>query len=70
MTDQTQQELLQEVKAELGITWDELAEEAGIEPRTLKSYRLPSTSKGFRGMDKFVLDAVKKLLPSKKRKKS
>ena len=68
MTEQTQQELLQGAKEALGVTWDELAIRAGIEPRTLKSYRLPATSRGHRGMDKFVREAVRKLLPSKGRK--
>lgn len=68
MSEQTQQELLQEVKTALNVTWDELAELTGIAARTLKSYRLPSSSRGYRGMDKFVLEAVRKLLPKKNKK--
>ncbi|WP_298151111.1 hypothetical protein [Flavobacterium sp.] len=68
MTEQTQQEFLQKAKAALGVKWDELAERVGIEPRTLKSYRLPPNSKGYRGMDKFVRQAVIDAL--KKAKKS
>ena len=64
MEEQTQLEFLQAVKAELGVTWDELAALTDIEPRALKTYRMPPESKDHRGMNKLarnaVLDALKK----------
>lgn len=62
MTEKSQQELLQALKDVLGGTWDDVAERTQIAARTLKSYRLPSSSKGYRGMDKFVRKAVEDLL--------
>lgn len=66
------QELLQALKDALGATWNEVAENTGIAPRTLKSYRLPASSSGGRGMDKFVRDTVEAALiqAQKKNKKS
>ena len=51
-------------------TWDEVAERTGIASRTLKSYRLPEGSKGYRGMDKFVRAAVEKALADVKKEAS
>lgn len=62
MTEQSQQELLQALKNALGGTWDDVAERTEIAARTLKSYRLPPSSKGYRGMDKFVRKAVEDAL--------
>jgi hypothetical protein len=62
MSEQSQQELLQALKDALGGTWDDVAERTQIAARTLKSYRLPSSSKGYRGMDKFVRKAVEDAL--------
>lgn len=62
MTEQSQRELLQALKDALGGTWDDVAERTQIAARTLKSYRLPSSSKGYRGMDKFVRKAVEDAL--------
>lgn len=45
---QTQQDFLQEVKAAMGMTWDELAEASGIKARALKTYRMPDSSKDHR----------------------
>lgn len=64
----TQQELLQSLKDALGTTWDDVAEKTGITPRALKSYRLPESSKGTRGMDKFVREAVEKALAQAQKK--
>ena len=72
MTERSQQDLLQDLKDALGGTWDEVAARTQIAARTLKSYRLPPSSKGYRGMDKFVRKAVEDALSeaSKKARKS
>lgn len=63
MEQQTQQQLLATLKLALGdVTWEAVAEVTGIKQRALKSYRLPSDSNGYRGMDKFVRDAVERAL--------
>lgn len=68
MIERSQQDLLQDLKAALGGTWDDVAARTQIAARTLKSYRLPPASKGYRGMDKFVRKAVEDaLLETKKR---
>ena len=56
----SQQDLLFALKNALGVTWVEVAARTGIAPRTLKSYRLPDSSNGYRGMDRFVRSAVEK----------
>jgi len=72
MTERSQQDLLQDLKVALGGTWDEVAAQTQIAARALKSYRLPASSKGYRGMDKFVRKAVEDALveASSKGKKS
>lgn len=62
MTERSQQDLLQDVKDALGGTWDDVAARTGITARTLKSYRLPPSSKGRRGMDRFIRKAVQDVL--------
>lgn len=62
MTERSQQDLLQDVKDALGGTWDDVAARTEIAARTLKSYRLPTSSKGHRGMDKFTRKAVLNVL--------
>jgi hypothetical protein len=62
MTERSQQDLLQDLKDALGGTWDDVAIRTQIAVRALKSYRLPSSSKGYRGMDKFVRKAVEDAL--------
>jgi hypothetical protein len=62
MTQQTQQELLKELKDALGGTWDDVAARTEIAARALKSYRLPTSSKGHRSMDKFARKAVEAIL--------
>lgn len=68
MTERSQQDLLQDLKEALGGTWDEVAARTQIAARTLKSYRLPPSSKGYRGMDKFVRKAVEDALSEVSRK--
>lgn len=71
--EQTQQEFLQAAKAELGLTWDELAEQSGIAPRALKNYRMPDDSQNHRGMPSLARRAVQQLLDAhakKNRKKA
>ena len=72
MTERSQQDLLQDLKEALGGTWDDVAARTQIAARTLKSYRLPPSSKGYRGMDKFVRKAVEDVLSeaAKKGKKN
>lgn len=60
--EQSQQEFLHEAKAALGLTWDELAERAGIAPRALKNYRMPEDSQNHRSMPSLARRAVLQLL--------
>lgn len=64
MSDQTlgQQAFLQAAKDTLGLTWDEIAVQAGIVPRTFKNYRLPDDSKNHRSMPSLARAAVQRLL--------
>lgn len=62
MNEKSQQELLQDLKEAMAGTWDDVAARTEIAARTLKSYRLPASSKGYRGMDKFVRRAIEGLL--------
>jgi hypothetical protein len=68
MIEQTQLEFLQEAKAELAVTWDALAALADIAPRALKTYRLPTTSPGYRGMPKLAHNAIVGVLEKNRRK--
>jgi len=69
MTEQSQRELLHTLKAALNdVSWDEVAKQTEIKPRTLKSYVLPTESNGHRGMDKFVRDAVERVLKKAQKK--
>lgn len=68
MTEQTQLEFLQAAKAELGVTWDELAELADIAPRALKTYRLPPASAEYRGMPKLAHNAIVGVLEKNRKK--
>lgn len=72
MNDQNQLEFLHAAKNVLNVTWDELAEKAGINPRALKTYRMPSTSKDHRTMPSLAKVAVQRLVESaqKARRKS
>lgn len=62
MTEQTQIEFLQSAKEALSVTWDGLAEQAGINPRALKTYRMPESSKDHRAMPSLAKDAIQRLL--------
>lgn len=68
MKQQSQLELLQELKDAMGGTWDEVAARTDIAARRLKSYRLPESSNGYRGMDKFVRKAVEDILAEVRKK--
>ena len=68
MKDLSQQELLQALKGTMSTTWNGVSERTGIAPRTIKSYLLPDDSKGRRGMDKFVREAVEKALLQEQKK--
>jgi hypothetical protein len=45
-----------------GLTWDELADMAGIDPRAFKTYRMPESSADFRRMPSLVQAAIKALV--------
>ena len=62
-----QQSFLHAAKAELGMTWDGLAVEAGIEPRALKNYRMPDGSQNHRGMPRLARRAIEQLLTENKK---
>lgn len=48
------------------IPWEELAEMAGIEPRTLKTYRMPESSADYRQMPQLARQALERLLAQPK----
>jgi hypothetical protein len=60
--EQPQQEFLQAAKTALSLTWDELAEQAGIAPRALKNYRMPDDSQNHRRMPSLAHRAIQQLL--------
>lgn len=62
MRDTTQQEFLRAAKEQLGVTWDELAMASGINPRAMKTYRMPETSKDYRTFPDLARAAVVRLL--------
>jgi hypothetical protein len=76
MTKASQREFLENAKRALEqrfgrMTWDEFAERAGIEPRTLKSYRALEDSKSnYREMPQLVRQAIEVLLTSPQRDSS
>jgi len=65
---QSQKSFLTMVKQKLSkldrrdLTWDEMAGMAGIEPRALKTYRVPEASADYRAMPPVVVAAIKGLL--------
>ena len=67
-TKQPQKVFLTAVKLKLSklegrdLTWDEVAGMAGIEPRALKTYRVPESSADYRAMPPVVEAAIKGLL--------
>jgi len=66
--EQSQQEFLQAAKAILSLTWDELAEQAGIAARALKNYRMPDGSQNHRNMPSLARRAVQHLLEAHEKK--
>lgn len=68
MSNTTQQEYLKAAKDALGVTWDELAELSGINPRALKTYRMPDTSKDFRQLPALARAAIDRLVSRRKKK--
>ena len=65
---ESQQAFLHAAKAELGMTWDALADAAGIAPRALKNYRMPDDSQNHRGMPRLARRAIEQLLTANKKK--
>lgn len=67
MNTKTQKVYLSDVKKVLEarygrLTWDEMALKAGIEPRTLKTYRMPESSADYRAMPQLAKQAIETLL--------
>ncbi|MFL9922361.1 hypothetical protein PQR75_45400 [Paraburkholderia fungorum] len=62
MSDTAQQEFLKDAKAQLGVTWDELAVASGINPRALKTYRMPDESKDYRALPDLARAAIVRVL--------
>lgn len=67
MKIQTQKEYLSGIKKVLEarygrLTWDDMAVKAGIEPRTLKTYRMPASSADYRAMPQLAKQAVEALM--------
>lgn len=67
MVEISQRDYLQRAKRHLTslhpkLTWDRLAALAGIEPRALKTYRMPDASPDYRVMPKLVRAAIDDLL--------
>lgn len=65
--DTTQKDWLSAAKRTLskkhpGLTWDRFAKAIGIEPRALKSYRLPAGASGYRSMPSLVRSSINDLL--------
>lgn len=67
MTGTSQRAFLNEAKRRLSeahpkLTWDRMAELAGIEPRAFKTYRMPAESADYREMPNPARAAIEKLL--------
>ena len=62
MEAQSQQDYLKAAKAALGVTWDVLAKQAGINPRALKTYRMPDSSEDHRGLPDLARRAIDGIL--------
>ena len=67
LTYKTQKEFLSALKkaleGKLGkLTWDDMAARAGIEPRALKTYRLPEDSANYRSMPGVAKQALESVL--------
>lgn len=62
-----QRDLLFAAKAELDVTWDALAELSGINPRALKTYRMPHGSQNRRPMPPLAHDAIQRVLAEHRR---
>ena len=67
MTKKSQKEYLSSVKKTLEarfgkMTWDAMALKAGIEPRTLKTYRMPESSVDYRPMPTVARQAIESLI--------
>lgn len=69
MTELTQLQFLQSAKDTLGVTWDALAQAAGIKPRALKTYRMPPSSKDYRTMPSLARAALSRLVQDEQEKK-
>jgi hypothetical protein len=61
-TQCSQQDYLRAAKEALDVDWDTLAVRAGIAPRAMKNYRLPSTSEGYRELPALARAALEALL--------
>lgn len=68
MSNLNQQDFLKAAKDRLAMTWDELAAASGINPRALKTYRMPDTSRDFRPLPDLARAAVSRLLEAAPKK--
>ena len=68
MKEQSQQEFLKTIKDQLGVTWDELAALSGINPRALKTYRMPDDSKDFRALNDLAKNALIRAVEDNRKK--
>lgn len=67
MKQKAQKEYLSGIKQVLEtrfgrLTWDQFAVRAGIEPRTLKTYRMPESSADYRAMPQLARQAIEALM--------
>lgn len=67
MTEQTQQDYLRAAKQSLGVTWGVLAEMSGINPRALKTYRMPDSSNDYRTIPSLARRSIDAILAEKKK---
>ena len=44
------------------LTWDQFAARIGVEPRALKTYRMPATSSDFRTMPRLLVEKIESLV--------
>lgn len=63
-----QRAYLRAIKKEVGLKWDSLAEMAGINPRALKTYRMPETSADHRKLPDHAKAALEGVLQYHRRR--
>lgn len=66
--EEPQLAFLKAAKEELDVTWDVLAKMAGIQPRALKTYRMPTTSQDHRPIPSLARDAIQRVIQEHRKK--